>query len=106
MAEMFKILLTLLDDNLVVRSEAEPNQPSATRHPLLTSSLQFQASMIVDLVYQKRFLEKSQWNRCVGLYMKPWLGEDEAAKFAERVRSHLYAVEQVGLLPFLLGHCR
>lgn len=55
--------------------------------------------MIADLVYQKRFLEKSKWNRCVGLYMKPWLGEDEATKFAERVRSHLHAVEQVSLLP-------
>ncbi|KAF8558036.1 hypothetical protein OG21DRAFT_1456501 [Imleria badia] len=92
-AEIFKILLTLLDDNLVVQSATEPNQPSATRHTLLTSSLQFQASMIVDLVYQKRF-EKSQWNRCVGLYMKPWLGEDEATKFAEKVRSHLHTVEQ------------
>lgn len=61
--------------------------------------------MIVDLVYQKRFHEKSRWNRCVGLYMKPWIGEDEATKFAERVRSHLNAVEQVGLLPFLLRHC-
>ena len=58
--------------------------------------------MIVDLVYQKRFLEKSQWNRCVGLYMKPWLGEDEATKFAERVRLHLHAVEQVGLASFSL----
>ena len=51
--------------------------------------------MVADLVYQKRFLEKSQWNRCVGLYMKPWVGDDEATKFAERVRSHLHAVEQV-----------
>ncbi|KAG9316380.1 P-loop containing nucleoside triphosphate hydrolase protein [Chiua virens] len=91
--EIVKTLLILLDDSLV-RSEAEPNQPSATRHPLLASSLQFQACMIVDLVYQKRFHEKSPWNRSVGLYMKPWLGEDEAAKFAEKVRTHLQAVEQ------------
>ena len=105
MAETFKILLTLLDNSLVVRSAAEPNQPVAARHALLTSSLQFQASLIVDLVYQKRFLEKSQWNRCVGLYMKPWLGEDEAAKFAERVRSHLHAVEQVSPLLSLHCHC-
>ncbi|KAG6378159.1 armadillo-type protein [Boletus reticuloceps] len=99
-AEIFKILLTLLDDSLVVRSATEPNAPSATRHALLTSSLRFQASMTADLVYQKRFLEKSRWNRCVGLYMKPWLGDDEATKFAESVRTHLHAVEQVGLLSF------
>ncbi|KAF8441475.1 P-loop containing nucleoside triphosphate hydrolase protein [Boletus edulis BED1] len=93
-AEIFKILLTLLDDSLVVRSATEPNAPSATRHTLLTSSLRFQASMTADLVYQKRFLEKSRWNRCIGLYMKPWLGDDEATKFAESVRTHLHAVEQ------------
>jgi len=62
--------------------------------------------MIVDLVYQKRFLEESRWNRCIGMYMKPWLGEDEATKFAERVRSHLHAVEQVSSLSFLLRHFR
>lgn len=102
--EIFKTLLTLLDDTLVVRSETAPNQPSGTRHPLLTSSLRFQASLVADLVYQKRFHEKSRWNRCIGLYMKPWLGEEEATKFSERVRSHLHAVEQVGVL-FLLDHC-
>ncbi|KAF9222559.1 hypothetical protein BS17DRAFT_755562 [Gyrodon lividus] len=92
--EISKGLLALLPDNLAVVSDTEPNQPSAARHPLLSLSLQFQASMIADLVYHRRFQDQPQWNRCVGVYMKPWLGDDEAARFAEKVRSHFRAVDQ------------
>ncbi|KAH7888557.1 P-loop containing nucleoside triphosphate hydrolase protein [Phlebopus sp. FC_14] len=93
-AEIFEALLSLLPDNLVVRSSTEPNQPMPPRHPLLASSLQFQSSMLVDLVYHQRFLDKAQWNRCVGVYMKPWLGVDDAGKFAETARTHFHAVDQ------------
>ncbi|KAF9244944.1 P-loop containing nucleoside triphosphate hydrolase protein [Melanogaster broomeanus] len=93
-ADTYKTLLSLLPTNLVVVSAAEPNQPSAANHPLLALSLQFGASMVADLVYHRRLEDKPQWNRCIGVYMKPWFGEDGAAKFAERVRSHFHAVDQ------------
>ncbi|KAF8844661.1 hypothetical protein BDN67DRAFT_1052348 [Paxillus ammoniavirescens] len=94
MTEIYKGLLTLLPDDLVVVSATEPNQPSAARHPLLALSLQFQASMIADLIYHRRFQDKPQWSRCVGVYMKPWSGDDDAAAFSEKVRSHFHAIDQ------------
>lgn len=89
-------LLTLLPEELAVVSANAPNGPRAPRHPLLTQVLDFQASLVADLVHDRRFHNKDVWHRCVGTYLTPWLsGDVNAAKaFTESVLSHFLAIDQ------------
>ncbi|OBZ68188.1 mRNA export factor elf1 [Grifola frondosa] len=89
-------LLTLLPSELVTRSPKTPNGPPAPRHPLLSNTLDFVASLVADLVYARRFSEPKIWNRCVGVYLGPWLprGAEEGTTFAESVRSHFLAIDE------------
>lgn len=93
-AEVFSTLVNLLPEELLIISPTSPNGPHTPVHPLLAKSLEFQASLVADLVYTRKFDEKKVWNRCIAVYMAPWLGDD-GSQFAEAVCSHFFAIDQV-----------
>jgi elongation factor 3 len=76
-------------------SQTSIDRPNLTGHPLLDTSLEFQASLVADLVHFRKFGSKESWGRCVGVYSALWLDKEEAAKFAETVRLHFQAIDQV-----------
>jgi elongation factor 3 len=94
-ADVVAVLLSLLPSDLIIPSASGPNAPPSARHPLLGQSLQFQGSMVADLVYNRRFQDPEVWKRCVGVYMTFWLGPVGSASFAESARSHFRAIDQV-----------
>lgn len=51
--------------------------------------------MVADLIYNRRFQDPEVWKRCVGVYMTIWLGPEGSASFAESVRAHFRAIDQV-----------
>lgn len=110
-AESLSTILTLLPHELVIVSPKSPNGPHTPRHPLLSKSLEFEASLVADLVHFRRFSDKETWNRCAGVYLVPWLGNDKerAATFAEQLREHYHAIDQVRCHLFfsnsLAQHC-
>ncbi|KAG1862560.1 P-loop containing nucleoside triphosphate hydrolase protein [Suillus subalutaceus] len=93
-ADVVAVLLSLLPSDLVIPSAAGPNAPPCASHPLLSQSLQFQGSMVADLVYNRRFQDPEVWKRCVGVYMTFWLGPEGSASFAESARAHFRAIDQ------------
>lgn len=58
-------------------------------------SLGFQASLVADIVHARDFDNAKQWDRCIAVYIGPWLGEEDGLKFAETVRSHFQVIDQV-----------
>ena len=96
--EAYSALVTLLPSDFVTVSPASPNGPPTPKHPLLAQSMEFQASLIADLIFARNFTDRAVWNRCITIYDKPWLGEEGAAKFAESARSHFLAVDEVKLI--------
>lgn len=88
-------ILTVLPRELCHTDRASPNAPIGPRHPLLLASLQFQASLVTDLVSNRKFSRPEVWERCIAPYMDLWLGKGEGAKFAENVRSHFAAIDKV-----------
>ncbi|TFY69174.1 hypothetical protein EVJ58_g583 [Rhodofomes roseus] len=88
-------LLTLLPADLAAASSDAPNGPHTPRHPLLVQILNFAASLVADLVHDRRFGDKAVWHRCVGVYLTPWLSGDvdSATAFSEAVRSHFLAID-------------
>jgi len=93
-ADSFAALVTLLPNELLVMSSATPNGPHNASSPLLAKSLEFQASLVADIVHARNFTDKEIWDRCVALYVGPWLGEEDGVKFAGTVRSHFQAIDQ------------
>lgn len=93
--EAFSALASHLPKELVTTSPAAPNGPYTPSHPLLAASLGFQASLVADIVHARDFDNTKKWNRCVAVYVGPWLGEEDGLKFAETVRSHFHAIDQV-----------
>jgi hypothetical protein len=79
-----------------------PGSHSA-QDPYLAVVLDFTASLVTDLTYAKRFVDKNVWHRCVGVYMASWLPDhtDDGAEFAELVCKHFYAIEKVSFLTSL-----
>ena len=75
-----------------------PSSHSA-QDPNLAVVLDFTAALVADLTYAKKFADKITWNRCVGVYIAPWLPDqgDHGAAFAESVCKHFYAIEKVGV---------
>ena len=78
-------------------SSVSPNTPngSGSRHALLDRSLNFQASLVADLIHARNFGDKDTWKRCIGVYCSLWVGNDPAAEFAEKTRLHFQAIDQV-----------
>ncbi|TFK54208.1 hypothetical protein OE88DRAFT_1786336 [Heliocybe sulcata] len=99
-AEILSILLTLLPEELVTVSSVNPNGPCTPKFSLLSQLLQFAASLVADLVYQRQFNDNAVWKRCLGVYVEPWLPEGEdASSFADRVRSHFLAMDRAKYAP-------
>jgi elongation factor 3 len=73
-----------------------PSSHSA-QDPYLAVVLDFTASLVTDLTYAKRFVDKNIWHRCVGVYTAPWLPDhtDGGTEFAELICKHFYAIEKV-----------
>ncbi|KAF8894076.1 P-loop containing nucleoside triphosphate hydrolase protein [Infundibulicybe gibba] len=93
-AEVLSTLLTLLPQDLAITSPKSPNGPHMARFSLLRTSLEFQASLVADLIHARNFSDKAAWNRCVGSYMTPWLDTERGLAFAETVRSHFHAIDR------------
>ncbi|EIW83146.1 hypothetical protein CONPUDRAFT_81207 [Coniophora puteana RWD-64-598 SS2] len=64
------------------------------KHPLISQVLEYEASMVADLVHNRQFRDSAVWQRCVGDYMVPWAGKEAAAAYAEAVRSTCLATDQ------------
>ncbi|KAK0485759.1 hypothetical protein IW261DRAFT_1451853 [Armillaria novae-zelandiae] len=92
-ASALATLLSLLPEDLRSPSSA-PNGPFTPNSTLLSRSFDFVASLVADLVYERRFKEKDAWNRCIGVYMTPWLNLEKATTFTEAVSEHFYAIEK------------
>ena len=86
---------------LLAEQAGRTNSPSShsTQDPNLAVVLDFTAALVADLTYAKKFADKSTWNRCVGIYIGPWLPDqgDHGTSFAESVCKHFYAIEKVGV---------
>ncbi|GLB37644.1 putative chromo (CHRromatin Organisation MOdifier) domain containing protein [Lyophyllum shimeji] len=79
---------------LVSQLPADLTSGGAPKHTLLAQSLEFQASLVADLVYARKFTDKAAWDRCVGVYLSIWSDAECAAAFAEAVRSHYHAIDK------------
>jgi len=93
---VLEALLALLPEELL---EPTPNKAKKPAEPLLTRTLDFVAALAADLVHARAFSDKSAWNRCLSVFIGPWLlqGGDGTA-FAEKVRDHFYTIEKVRLV--------
>ncbi|ESK96628.1 mrna export factor elf1 [Moniliophthora roreri MCA 2997] len=94
-AEAKAALLTLLPEDL--RADmASPNGPFTPKYNLLSQSLEYQASLVAELIDKRNFHVTEVWRRCVGVYMAPWLSgdADRATAYAEAVRTHLLSVDK------------
>jgi elongation factor 3 len=88
----------VLAELLVERTDGAGSPGShLAQDPYLAVVLDFTASLVADLAYAKRFVDKNIWHRCVGVYIAPWLPDhtDSGAAFAESVCKYFYAVEKV-----------
>ncbi|THU95395.1 hypothetical protein K435DRAFT_829140 [Dendrothele bispora CBS 962.96] len=86
-------LLTLLPEDLRSSSTA-PNGPHIPKFGLLGVSLDFQASLVADLVHARSFSDTEAWNRAIAVYMTPWADAERSRAFAEGVRTHFLAIDQ------------
>lgn len=87
-------LTTLLPADLVTVSPTSPNGPPTPRHPLLSQTLEFVASLVAELVYARQLSDPEVWKRCVGVYMGPWLSDGAESGYAESVRKHFLAADR------------
>jgi elongation factor 3 len=99
-AEVIGAQKALVELLLEQANGADFPSPHSAQDPYLAVVLDFTASLVADLVYAKRFVDKNIWHRCVGVYMAPWLSghTDGGAAFAELVCKHFYAIEKVSIL--------
>ena len=81
--------------------ELQSNQPSA-----FGASLTFQANIVANLVYSRRFSDTDAWNRALGSFMQPWLSDSsqQAAAFSESARSHYEAIDRAKFAPEQTGN--
>lgn len=79
--------------------QTRPPSSHSAQDPNLAVVLDFTAALVADLTYAKKFADKSTWNRCVGVYIAPWLPDqgDHGTAFAESVYEHFYAIEKVSV---------
>ncbi|KAF5370561.1 hypothetical protein D9758_001885 [Tetrapyrgos nigripes] len=92
-AEAIKTLLTLLPEDLR-GPQSSLNGPYIPKYSLLAVSLDFQASLVADLIHARAFTDVEAWNRAIGVYMTPWTDAERSKAFAQAVRAHFLAVDQ------------
>ncbi|TFK68674.1 hypothetical protein BDN72DRAFT_768987 [Pluteus cervinus] len=68
--------------------------PSPYVQELLESSLNFQATLVADLVFSRTLSDVAAWQRCIAVYMGPWTSPEDATKFSEAVRMHFVEVDR------------
>ncbi|KAJ3829970.1 P-loop containing nucleoside triphosphate hydrolase protein [Lentinula raphanica] len=86
-------LLTLLPEDL--RDPSSPaNGPLIPKHRLLLRSLEFQSTLVADLVNARQFSDSVVWARCIDLFMKGWTDPEQCAKFSEAVRQYFLEVDK------------
>ena len=92
-----KALVELLAEQA---GRAGSSSSHTAQDPYLAVVLDFTASLVADLTYARKFADKNIWNRCVGVYLAPWLldQDDHGAALAESVCKHFYAIEMVSAL--------
>jgi elongation factor 3 len=93
-AAAFITLQNFLPEELVIAS-ASANTSKQPRYIILEVSLKFQASLVADLVSARTFNDAQTWHRCVGQYMSVWLNDGQAVTFADSLRMHYLAIDQV-----------
>jgi hypothetical protein len=94
-AQALNVLQNLLPRELLIINPAQPNGPHTPRHALLATSLEFQASLVANLVHAKILENQEAWTRCVGVYLGAWIGKEEGMAFAQNTRLHFLAIEKV-----------
>ncbi|KAF9524005.1 mRNA export factor elf1 [Crepidotus variabilis] len=95
--ETFEALLTLktlLPEEVATPSLTGPNGPKNPKFSMLKTSLNFQSALVADLVSERKFTDTKVWNRCVGVYMTPWLNEEKGGAYSETVRNHYHAIDK------------
>ena len=92
-ASALEVILSLLPKELVDTSV----KPSKAAEPTFALVVEFEASLVANLIHDNKFTDKATWNRCVGVYTGPWLPKNgpDGTAFAETVREHLYTIEKV-----------
>ncbi|KAJ3933182.1 MAG: P-loop containing nucleoside triphosphate hydrolase protein [Lentinula lateritia] len=75
-------------------SSSPPNGPYTPKYSLLTRSLDFQASLVADLVNARQFSDIDAWSRCIGLFIKGWTDPEHSTWFSEAVREHFLAIDK------------
>lgn len=92
------MLISFLDPDLKVHDSGQP------RYSLLIRSLDFQATLVADLVYARRFTDVAAWKRCAGVYLEPWTNSEKSDKYAEDVRLHFQAIDRAKYAPLQNGN--
>ncbi|KAJ3733555.1 P-loop containing nucleoside triphosphate hydrolase protein [Lentinula guzmanii] len=86
-------LLVLLPEDL--RDPSSPvNGPYIPKYSLLGRSLEFQSSLVADLVNGRQFSDADTWARCIDLFMKGWTDPEQSSRFSETVREHFFAIDK------------
>ncbi|KAI0081236.1 hypothetical protein K474DRAFT_1762039 [Panus rudis PR-1116 ss-1] len=95
-ASVLSSILILLPSELVIVSASGPNGPHTPRHSLLARTLDFSSALVADLIHSRRFADADAWQRCLGIYLVPWVpgGSENATKLAEQVRQHFHAIDK------------
>lgn len=92
--DALSVLLVLLPEEL--RDTSSPaNGPFIPKYSLLTRSLEFQGTLVADLLNARQFSDVEAWNRSISLFMKGWMDSEHSKRFAEAVRKHFLAIDQV-----------
>ncbi|KAF5380589.1 hypothetical protein D9615_004611 [Tricholomella constricta] len=68
---------------LVSQLPADLASNGAPKFALLAKSLEFQATLVADLVSGRKFSDKTIWKRCVGIYLTIWSDPECAEAFSE-----------------------
>ncbi|KAI0063687.1 hypothetical protein BV25DRAFT_1990651 [Artomyces pyxidatus] len=89
------VIVSLLPQALLQTGSASAAQGQS----LFAQVIDFEASLVADLVHAKIFTDVAMWNRCVGVYTAPWLSNGDGASFAETVRDHFNAIEKAKYAP-------
>ena len=73
-----------------------PEGLKSNRELTLSTSLDFQANLVADLVFARNLVDQDTWNRCIASFIQPWFLNDSAAAegYAELVRSHYEAIDR------------